>query len=317
METKLSHKQHLDYIRKLSQVERSLLSSMQSLIDFQKKHTVNVSVTNPQESVKTPDIDKIIRALSIVNKNIEGSKVDISPLLKEVKSLDDTLKKLPKQMPTFEQKEAVEVSNLDTLSKKFESIEKAIKALKLKSPDVTVQAPDVKVEKIDILPLKSEISNVVDSIKNIVIPEVELTNVEDKLDTSNKQLEEANKKLQKIIEKPVGGGGGGGNGTPYQFDGRASYVDLESDKSIPVTVKNSTSSTVYSKPTDEYDLVQDDDTSSPSYEYYGYMKSGGGWYIKRITLSTTLREYVKGTSGYTTAWTNRASQTFNSYGAVF
>lgn len=158
METKLSHKQHLDYIRKLSQVERSLLSSMQSLIDFQKKHTVNVSVTNPQESVKTPDIDKIIRALSIVNKNIEGSKVDISPLLKEVKSLDDTLKKLPKQMPTFEQKEAVEVSNLDTLSKKFESIEKAIKALKLKSPDVDVA--------VDLDPLKIELQNILVAVKS-------------------------------------------------------------------------------------------------------------------------------------------------------
>lgn len=84
-----------------------------------------------------------------------------------------------------------------------------------------------------------------------------------------------------------------------------------------MTQPGGSSSSSYSKPTDEYDLIQDDDTSSASYEYYGYMKSDGGWYIKRITLASNLREYVKGTSGYTAAWTGRAGLSYNPYETEF
>lgn len=65
----------------------------------------------------------------------------------------------------------------------------------------------------------------------------------------------------------------------------------------------------------EYQLVQDDENAT--YEYYGYVKSDGSWCIKRVTISTNYSEFVIGASAYATAWTNRASQTYDDYWDVF
>ena len=66
-----------------------------------------------------------------------------------------------------------------------------------------------------------------------------------------------------------------------------------------------------------YALVQDDDTSSASYEYYGYVDADQNWVIKRVTISSNYSEFVTGTSGYATAWTNRATQTYVDYWSAF
>lgn len=76
--------------------------------------------------------------------------------------------------------------------------------------------------------------------------------------------------------------------------------------------------TVYSKPTDDYSLVQYDDTSSASYEYYAYMNQDSDWFIKRITLATNLIEFTAPVAtSYSTGWTNRASLTYTTYGSAF
>lgn len=64
-----------------------------------------------------------------------------------------------------------------------------------------------------------------------------------------------------------------------------------------------------------YTLVQDEETAT--YEYYGYVKADGSWCIKRVTISTAYSQYVIGATDYTTAWTNRASQTYDDYWDVF
>lgn len=50
-------------------------------------------------------------------------------------------------------------------------------------------------------------------------------------------------------------------------------------------------------------------------KYYGFLTASGGWYILKLT--STAARYVKGDSGYTTAWTDRATQTYDYYDAVF
>lgn len=70
------------------------------------------------------------------------------------------------------------------------------------------------------------------------------------------------------------------------------------------------------KATDAYYYIQKD-TEDATYKYYGYMKDDAGWFIKRITIATNLAEFVKGASGYTSEWTNRASQTYADYAATF
>jgi len=50
--------------------------------------------------------------------------------------------------------------------------------------------------------------------------------------------------------------------------------------------------------------------------YFGYLKTDGEWYIKKLdtTLGTT---YVKGSSGYATAWTGRVAQSYDLYDVIF
>lgn len=55
--------------------------------------------------------------------------------------------------------------------------------------------------------------------------------------------------------------------------------------------------------------------ASGSTEYYGFVNASGAWYILEIT--NTSARYAKGASGYTTAWTARAEQSYGYYNAVF
>jgi hypothetical protein len=70
-------------------------------------------------------------------------------------------------------------------------------------------------------------------------------------------------------------------------------------------------------PTRNYKCADVDADASPN--YYGFIDAFGKWYILKETISTgadTYR-YVKGSSGYTTAWTNRATQTYDYFSEVF
>lgn len=65
-------------------------------------------------------------------------------------------------------------------------------------------------------------------------------------------------------------------------------------------------------PMDGYRIADIDD-ASPS--YYGFTRTDGSWYILRN--SSNAFRYVKGAANYSTAWTNRASQTFDYLSVVF
>lgn len=55
---------------------------------------------------------------------------------------------------------------------------------------------------------------------------------------------------------------------------------------------------------DSYKISDVDEASDP--KYYGFLRANGYWYILRNTGDTQYR-YVSGLTGYSTAWTNRAS----------
>lgn len=69
------------------------------------------------------------------------------------------------------------------------------------------------------------------------------------------------------------------------------------------------------KATDAYAISNIEDTGT--YKYFGFEDADGAWYIMRKTISSSTFEYVKGASNYSTAWTNRASQTYGSYSSTF
>lgn len=67
----------------------------------------------------------------------------------------------------------------------------------------------------------------------------------------------------------------------------------------------------------DYKISDVDADASPN--YYGYTRKDGYWYILKETISAgndTYR-YAKGTSGYTTNWTNRVSLTYNYFDTEF
>jgi hypothetical protein len=78
---------------------------------------------------------------------------------------------------------------------------------------------------------------------------------------------------------------------------------------------NATITNVYTKETGSYSICNKEATAT--YKYFGFQRSDGYWYIMRKTISTNVFEYAAGTSAYSTAWTNRASQTYTDYATAF
>lgn len=62
-----------------------------------------------------------------------------------------------------------------------------------------------------------------------------------------------------------------------------------------------------------YEISDTDDDAEPN--YYGYLKSSGEWYIMKE--ESGAYRYAKGNDGYTTAWTARASQSYDYFDEVF
>ena len=65
--------------------------------------------------------------------------------------------------------------------------------------------------------------------------------------------------------------------------------------------------------------IVDIDEAAASPRYYGYVRQDGYYYIAKATISAgvTAYTYTKGTTAYATAWTNRASETYAAFTAVF
>ncbi len=64
--------------------------------------------------------------------------------------------------------------------------------------------------------------------------------------------------------------------------------------------------------------TSDVDEASAPVTYIGKIDRAGNWFIQKIdqTSGVTIR-FVKGASGYTTNWTNRASLTYGYFDAIF
>ncbi len=66
-------------------------------------------------------------------------------------------------------------------------------------------------------------------------------------------------------------------------------------------------------PTDGYRITEIDDTGA--YTYAGYLNKTGAWFILRDDGASY--RYIKGSSGFTSNWTNRVSLTYDYYDNVF
>lgn len=72
----------------------------------------------------------------------------------------------------------------------------------------------------------------------------------------------------------------------------------------------------YNKPSDQYG-ISDIDNTGATYHYFGFERADEAWYISRLQLSNNAYRYETGSSGYSTAWTNRVAGTYVTYGNAF
>lgn len=230
---------------KIDGMSDTMVEVFKSLIQYLNGKTTKTEVINQLDSIKTPDAEKVVKAVELLGKDVLSTKIDTKPLLDALNGLKREITLIPAKMPTpKEQKDTIKVSNLSEVKLDTTSLEKAIKALDLK---VDVKAPIINTEKTDIEPLRSVMLDMLKAIKGQEpIEEVRVSNLKDirATDLSNveKKLDESNKHLKKLVEKPVGGGGGGGgNGSPYiDSNGIVKNVILTPDGRVPIDIDMAT-----------------------------------------------------------------------------
>lgn len=62
--------------------------------------------------------------------------------------------------------------------------------------------------------------------------------------------------------------------------------------------------------------ISDGDESGTT-KYYGYLTKTGSWYIMQNNTTANTYRYTKGSTSYTTSWTNRSSLTYGYFNTVF
>jgi hypothetical protein len=67
------------------------------------------------------------------------------------------------------------------------------------------------------------------------------------------------------------------------------------------------------KPTDGYSISEIDDSGTDA--YYGFVNKDGAWFI--LKDSNGIYRYAKGSSSFSTNWTDRASLTYDYFNVVF
>ncbi len=60
-----------------------------------------------------------------------------------------------------------------------------------------------------------------------------------------------------------------------------------------------------------------DETNTGGVDYYGFLDRNGNWYIQQYDYNNGTIRYIRGSSDYTTNWTNRESLTYRYYNQVF
>lgn len=307
------NKRHDELLLESTKTQEVIARSFSSLVKYLDGKVTKTEVLNQLREISTPDVERVVTAVNDLHETLKTHEnTDLTEITSVMQQVLDEAKKIPKELP--EQKEIKlhdYTSQLKSLEKAVKAVEQVVKQQKLVAEAPIVNLPEtvVNVEKPDLKPLQTSIAKVVSAVNEIVIPELDTSGLE-------KLIKRSNKLLNDLIDKPVssGGGGGGGRATPYEdSNGIPFFVIVESDGSIPVTIKNpddigggTTAINYLIK-----NISPSDDPEIATYKYFGYIESGGtNWRIMRKTLATNAFDYATGTSDYATAWTARASQTY-------
>ncbi|MFC1654042.1 hypothetical protein ACFL1M_04310 [Patescibacteria group bacterium] len=84
-----------------------------------------------------------------------------------------------------------------------------------------------------------------------------------------------------------------------------------------VSIKDSSGSTIdpaEKQPTDGYEVSEIDDSGTDT--YYGFVHTNGSWYITKEDTTGAFR-YIRGSTSFSTSWTNRAGLSYDYYNNIF
>jgi hypothetical protein len=300
----LEQARHDQEIASLASIDTTVVEVMKNLVEFLDGKVTKTEVINQLDTIKTPDVYKVVEAIAELGIITESNRIDLSPLKEALLSLGEKLDQLPKSFPEIPKD--VSVSNLSDIEIPeqkeidFSSVIKAINNIKM-----VAEAPQVTVNT-DLDPLKKEITNVVKSIKAIKFPEIpktDLSKVEKKLDVSNRILKD-------IYEKPVGGGGSGSSWPAVNSEGLAQPLTIDDNGALQITGSITASASTLA----DYSVNDMTDT------YFGFTKPDGTWLLKKV-LDTSVGYATVSNNGtvtsYTDAWTNKATLTYERFDEAF
>lgn len=281
-EAEATYKQ--EQLAKLESIRATQLATMQALAKFLAGHTTKTEVVNQLKSIATPDIDKVVKAVEKMHKDMKTKEIDWSPVKPWFEAVIKHLEAIPKEHPEAPEQQKVDFTRTNQL---LESFGVALSSMKLvvPAPEVKINVPksQIVVEKVDLTEIKKPLASILEAFQKFEIPPMQV------IDMTEVQtlLEKSNELLEKIVKKPVGGGGGGGGGMVSFKDsaGFSVQVTMNDDGTIPTA----------SKSTDRYAYSAKSETAT--YKYFFFEDKDGNWYILRKELATEVVRYAKGTGG--------------------
>lgn len=127
-------------------IVQALGQATQVLIKFMQSHETKIS--NFPDSIKTPDTDKVVKAVDKLGKTLKPNEQDDSKVLKALDEVKKAVKEI--EMPITETVEVTNFKEMTTsLAKDLKSLQKAVEGLEMK-PKITLPAPVVNVEKTNV-----------------------------------------------------------------------------------------------------------------------------------------------------------------------
>lgn len=125
-------KQYEQRTAQLKALEGTMVQAFNALIKYMDGKTTKTEVVNQLKSISTPDVDKVVQAVSKLDKDILSNKLDLKPVTDALNGMKRELGLIPKSLPKIpEQKDSFKVTNLDEVKLDTSEVVSAIKALKL------------------------------------------------------------------------------------------------------------------------------------------------------------------------------------------
>lgn len=295
MEKQAYSRQHSEKIDKMEAVRQTQLATMATLVSFLKGHTTKAEIVNQLESVKTPDIEKVVAAVEALRSDLNSKSTDWTPIIEMFSKVIEHLEAIPKEHPEMPEQQVVDMSATNSL---ISAVVTAIKELDLvvNVPQAKLPTPQVNVtqQKVDLTELKSTLVAILESVNSFEIPPFEATDVS----KVEEILKESQELLKKILKKPSGGGGGGGGGMVSFKNPEGLSVQVEVDASGAIPVQGV-------RPTDKYKYHAE--SADGTYEYLFYEDKDGNWYVVREVIATGYLDFTAGVGGVGTAYQNSTS----------